>query len=105
MPGTADKEGDIHTAESVIDGNYEERISGKEESCQSQGGILRQGYFIRRTVQFQKGGSADQPFGHGGPEMDLFITVLRRNKLCQTRPPEIQLTNTIDTNFVVVYGP
>ena len=70
VPSRAPKKRHVDTAEGVIDGRYEQRISREEQARQRKGGILRDADLIRRSVEVHEASTADQPFGHGRPEVD-----------------------------------
>ena len=70
MPGRADEEGNVDAAQSIVDWLDQQSVPRKEEARQGQRRVLRQTDLVSRSVQFQKGSSADKPLGHGRPKVD-----------------------------------
>jgi hypothetical protein len=62
MPGTADKQGNIDAAQSVINGRHEQGVAGKEKARQSQSRVLGETNLFRRAVEFHETGAANHPF-------------------------------------------
>mmetsp|Transcript_2255 Transcript_2255/g.4565 ORF Transcript_2255/g.4565 Transcript_2255/m.4565 type:complete len:203 (+) Transcript_2255:255-863(+) len=70
MPGGTHKECNVHGTKCVVDWCYEKRISRKKKSSGGEGRVLSQGYLVRGTIQFHKGGARNHPLGHWSPKVN-----------------------------------